>query len=223
MDNKQLAERKRDFSTEELESLKDYRKNNMPGLTRMTESDASQYFELYMAGKTYSEIAKITSTKKDLILYVSDRCNWHNKKMQYYSDLSDNMLQKCNESKIETLNTVTTMVTALNRYFGDKFDRFLKDKDVTIIENIDTKLLAQYYKATEAMDKILGGSVGNGDSDPKSRQNPLVNVNVNGGARVTQTDENTLEIDITESEKEKAVGEILAGLSKIKKIRSNQE
>ena len=73
------------------------------------------------------------------------------------------------------------------------------------------------------MDKILGGSVGNGDSDPKSRQNPLVNVNVNGGARVTQTDENTLEIDITESEKEKAVGEILAGLSKIKKIRSNQE
>ena len=222
MGSGQIIKKVRDFNVEEVESLKNYKKNNMPGLMRMTESDAFQFFELYMAGKTYAEIATITNTKKDLILYVSDRCNWHSKKMQYYSDLSDNMLQKCNESKIQTLNTVTTMVTALNKYFGDKFDRFLKDKDVSIIESIDPKLLAQYYKATEAMDKILGGSVGAGESDHRVGQNPLVNINMTGGAKVTQTDENTLEIDITETEKEKAVGEILAGLSKIKKIRSNQ-
>jgi len=175
-----------------------------------------------MSGKTYTEIAKITNTKKDVILYVSDKGSWHDKRMQYYSDLSDNMLQKCNDSKIETLNTVTTMVSALNKYFGGKFDKFLKTKDESIIEELDTKLLAQYYKATEAVDKIIGGSVGAnaGENDGKK---PLVNINLTGGHKVTQTDENTIEVESEESVDEKTVGEILSGLSKIKKIREDNK
>jgi len=118
-----------------------------------------------MYGKTYSEISKITNTKKNVILYVSDKGNWHDKRMVYYNDLSDNMLQKCNESKIETLNTVTTMVSALNKYFGTKYDKLLKTKDESIIEGLDTKLLGQYYKATEAVDKIIGASASGDDKD----------------------------------------------------------
>ena len=219
MENNRLTTRgSGDFSPEEVASLQDYKKNGCPALVKKTEADFFQWFELYMSGKTYSEIAKITNTKRDLILYTSDKGNWHNKRMQYYSDLSDNMLQKCEASKIETLNTVTTMVSALNKYFGNKFDKFLKTKDETIIEELDTKLLAQYYKATEAIDKIIGGAV---DNDGNGK--PLVNITMTGGGRVTQTGKNSVDIETEGTMKEKEVGEILANLSKLKKIRSEEE
>lgn len=211
----QLTQGRADFSLAESESLNSFITEGCPGILSKTDSDMYQWFELYMSGKTYSEISKITNTKKDLILYISAKCNWHDKRMQYYSDLSSHMLQKCNESKLETLNTVTTMVSALNNYFGGKFDKFLKTKDESIIEGLDTKLLAQYYKATEAIDKIVGSSV---DQDNKP---PLVNINMTSSAKVTQTGKNTLEIDTDSSEKEREVGEILKSLAKLKKIRDN--
>lgn len=220
MENKRITRGSGDFSPEEVSSLRSYKNNGCPAIHRYVESDFFQWFELYMSGKTYTEISKITNTKKDLILYTSDIGNWHDKRMQYYSDLSDNMLQKCNDSKIETLNTVTTMVTALNQYFGSKFDKFLKTKDESIIETLDTKLLSQYYKATEAVDKIIGGSVGANTGEGKS---PLVNINLTGRAKVTQTDENTVEVESEGTITEKEVGEVLKGLSKIKKIRERGE
>ena len=218
MGTKQITRGSGDFSPEEVSSLRDYKNNGCPALVKKTEADFYQWFELYMSGKTYSEIAKITNTKKDIILCTSEVGRWHDKRMQYYSDLSSNMLQKCNDSKIETLNTVTTMVSALNQYFGGKFDKFLKTKDESIIEELDTKLLAQYYKATEAVDKIIGGSVGNNENGDK----PLININLTGG-KVTQTDDNTIEVESEGSITEKEVGEVLKGLSKIKKIRESNE
>lgn len=214
MDN-QITKLRTDFSSEELESLKSFTNESKPGIGSIRESDIFQCFGLYMSGKTYSEISQITSIKKDVILYLSSASNWHEKKLKYYEDISSNVLQKCKESKLETLNTVTTMVSALNKYFGNKFDKFLRTKDEGVIESLDTKLLAQYYKATETIDKLI--------SSPESDKKPLVNINMSAPARVTQTAENTIQIDSESSEKDKEVGEILASLVKLKKIRESKD
>lgn len=213
-----------DFSSEDLQSLEDYEKKGCPGLERKVDSDFFQWFQLYMSGKSYTEIAKITSSKKDMILYASKKGQWHSKKMQYYSDLNDTALQKYSQSKLESLNTVTTMISALNKYFGGKFDKYLKTNDSSIIESLDTKLLAQYYKATETMDKIVGASLGKDDEGNRGNgKQPLVNINMTGSNKVTQTDENTIEIEADETDKEKAVAEVLASLSKLKKIRASDD
>ncbi len=217
MENKPAIRVNEDFSSTEVISLKDYKRNGLPGIQRYKEEDYFQWFNLYMSGKTYSEISKLTNTKKDIILFVSDKTRWHEKRMQYYADLSDNMILKCQASKLETLNTVTTMVSALNQYFGSKFDKFLKTKDATIIEGLDTKLLAQYYKATESVNKIIGGAVDN-DNDGQ----PMVNITVPSGSKIVHTDKNTIDIE-PDDETEKAVGEILANLVKLKKRRAKED
>lgn len=218
MENKPAVRVNEDFTPTEVASLRDYKRNGIPGIQRYKEEDFFQWFNLYMSGKTYSEISKLTNTKKDIILYMSDKTRWHTKRMQYYADLSDHMIMKCQASKLETLNTVTTMVSALNQYFGNKFDKFLKTKDETIIEGLDTKLLSQYYKATESVDKIIGTSP-SGDDDGQT----IVNVNMLSGAKVTQTDKNTIDVEPSDSEQEAAVGEILKNLVNLKKTRAKEE
>ena len=216
MENGELETIEEDFNQSELDLLDNFNSNNRPGITKIKDSDVFQWFDLYMHGKTYTEISQISNSKKELILYMSRRAKWYNQKMDHYSDLSSNMLDKCEKSKIDSLNTVVTMVSALNKYFGEKFNKYLKNNDQSIIEGLDTKLLAQYYKATEAMDKIIGGSIHN-DEDK-----PLVNINMTSSARVTQTSKNTLEIDVDETENQKIAGEILANLSKLKKTRTEE-
>lgn len=221
MDSKELAKRTPDFTEDEVKSLAHYITEGVPGMKKVDPNDTTQWFELYMSGKTYTEISKITNQKKDRILLASYRQNWYDKRMQYYNELNDQVLQKYGQSKIESINTVTTMISALNKYFGGKFDKFLRTNDESIIEELDTKLLAQYHKATESIDKIMGVAAGkNGDDEPK---NPVVNINMTGNSKVTQTDENTIEIEAEETDKEKAVAEVLASLSKLKKIRSSDE
>jgi len=155
MENKQLNHTSFDFSQEERESLDNYKSNGCPSLLKTSESDAFQWFELYMSGKTYLEIATLTNSKRDVILYFSEKCAWHEKRMAHYSDMSDAVVAKCMASKLEALDTMTTMVSALNKYYGGKFNKYLKNKDDSIIEEIDTKMLSQYYKVMDSIDKII--------------------------------------------------------------------
>jgi len=218
MEDNQITTRKdTDFTEEEVKSLQDWKDNGRPGIHSLNQDKAFQWFKLYMAGKTYSEIAQITSSKKDLVLFVSERSKWLDLKMDHYADISGKMLQKYKEAKVESLNTMTTMVSALNRYFGDKFNKYLTTNDESIIENIDSKILAQYQKANESIDKIISEITGEG-GEKGSGKTPTININMNGNSSIKQTSEDT--IDITNEEDEE-IKDILAKLSKVKKLRSD--
>jgi len=213
MENKNLPKvQTSDFTEEEKQSLEEYRKNGCPGLVKLTDSQAFQWFELYMSGKTYSEIAQIARQKKDLILYVSAKANWHEHRMKYYGDMAANILNKYEQTRLESVNTMATGISALNKYFGKRFNKFIQTGDESIVEDMDTKLLGQYYKAIESLNKMVGASI---DESGKSGQ-PLVNINMTNG-KVTQTSENTIEID-TDDEASK----ILAALVN-KKLKIDKE
>ena len=206
---------KTDFNQEEQDSLKDWELNNRPGIHGITEDRSFEWFRLYMAGKSYNEIAKATKTKKDLILFASRSQRWFVRKTEYYSDISSNMLDKYKEAKIESLNTMTTMVSAMNKYFGDKFTKYIKTNDENIIKELDSKMLAQYQKINESMDKIVAEITGKSEEGKA----PLLNINMTGNAKVKQIDSKTIEIEGDSTIKEQEVKDILASLSKVKKIR----
>jgi len=221
MDDKQITERRdSDFTEEEVKSLQEWKDNNKPGLHSLTQDRAFQWFKLYMAGKTYSEIAQVTNSKKDLILFVSERNQWLKQKMDHYADISNSMVQKYKEAKVQSLNTMTTMVSAMNKYFGDKFNKYLKTNDESILEGIDSKMLAQYQKANESIDKIIAEITGEPKESGSGSKGPTVNINMNGNSSIKQTDSNTIDI---QPEEEEEVKDILAKLSKVKKLRSNED
>lgn len=215
MDNNELEVVKTDFTQEELDSLADWERNNRPGIHGITEDRSFEWFRLYMSGKSYNEIAKASGSKKDLILFASRSQKWFVRKTEYYADISTNMLDKYKEAKIESLNTMTTMVSAMNKYFGDKFTKYIKTNDVSIIEQLDSKMLAQYQKINESMDKIVAEITGKSEGDKA----PLLNINMTGNAKIKQIDSKTVEIEADDEIKEQQVKDILANLSKVKKIR----
>lgn len=150
-----LKEFPEDMSPEEKQYLEKFIVNGCPGVVQTTEGNILQWFRLYMSGKTYFEISKITNKKIDLILYVSHKSKWNEKKMEHYQILLTNITNKAAQVKLDSANTVAGMIASLNKYYSDKFNKYLLNNDDSIIEDIDTKLLSQYYKSMESLDKML--------------------------------------------------------------------
>lgn len=204
-----------DLSEEEQISLQNYISNGCPGLTKIDDTKVFQWFELYMAGKGYSEIATITKDKKDLIMYISYKSKWHEKRMQYYSDMALNLTTKLKRVKLESANTVANAITALGKYYNDQFNKYLLTNDQNVISNMDTKTLAQFYKSIEVLDKIINPSAA-GDSS----QSPLpsVNINVGSSAKVEQKDDQTIEITTDE-----AAGDLIKALAKYQRVKDKEK
>jgi hypothetical protein len=130
-----------DMTPEENKSLQEYIANGCPGLTQVDDSKAFAWFELYMNNKSYSEIANITKSKKDLIMYLSYKTKWNNKRMEYYADISQGLAIKLKNAKLQSADTVLNIITALGKYFNESANKYLSTNDKSIIENIDSKNL----------------------------------------------------------------------------------
>lgn len=167
-----LAKFPEDMSIMEKESLRDYIDNGCPGLIETTEGDVFKWFRLYMSGKSYSEIAQLTKRSKDLILYISHKSSWNSKRMEHYNSLISQLRTKTTQAQLDSTNTVISMIAALNKYYGGKFDDYLSKNDPSIIEQIDTKLLSQYHKSLESLDKMIT------PSKSKDKKEPPININL---------------------------------------------
>jgi len=103
---------------------------------------------------------------------------------------------------------MATIITAMNKFFKGKADRFLATGDPTHLEEMDTRMLSQYTKLSESLEKVINPSRGKDD---------------NGGSRgvsiFINSKENTISsgdkepINITESN----AGKILEAMASVKK------
>lgn len=210
-----------DFTPEEKQSLDNFISNGCPGLSRVTDTLTFKWFELYMSGKSYTEIAQICKDKKDLIMYISHKTNWHDKKIAYLNSITSNLTQKVENAKIESTNTVATIVSSMNKYFGDKFNNYLATNDKSIIEDLDSKLLEKYYKSLEILDKLFDPANKNIGQGNKTE----VNVNVGNNATVKQVDNNTIEINSNEANNDQqgvSPNQILMLLASLKKSQEDK-
>lgn len=212
MEGLELANMPQDMTLEERQAVQSFISNGCPGLLRVQQSDIFKWFELYMAGKTYAEIATITKSKKDLIMYIAHKSTWMDKRLKHYEDISLNILEKVKQVKLDSANNLTTIINALGKYCEQKYNKFLTTNDQGIIDGIDTKITTQYFKAIELFNKLI-----NPDDDPDTGKNPgqsaLVNINMNTGSTTTlkQIDEKTLEIT------DETAGDLLKSLANLKK------
>lgn len=213
-DELELSEFPEDMSIEEQEALKKFIQDGSVGISSIAESDVFQWFGGYMAGKTYTEISVATKKQKEYILFMAYKQKWFDKKMKHFDDLLNNMQENLKQTKLESVNTMRSIVSSLNKYYEDKFNRYILKNDKTIIEGLDTKLLSQYYKSIETLDKILAPTTPKGGGSGPTN----INLNLTGeSATVEQKDDNTLEI----SSGSKA-GELLKKLAAAKKIKSSE-
>ena len=211
MDQLNAPEKIIDLNEEELAQVQEYKNNGLPMISKVTESDIFKWFELYMSGKQYNDIVEITNCEKVQLLYIAYRQDWCEKRQNYYNNIINGLSTKLTNLKLGSIDTVTTIVAALNKYYGNKFNRYLATNDNSIIDSLDTKLLSYFYKSIEAIERlttIAGDSGGKGGG-----QSPLININLLGGKEIKTIDGNDQEFEITDENAE----EILLALSSIKK------
>lgn len=218
MESLELLNMPQDMTMEEKQVVQSFIANGCPGLLKVQQSDAYKWFELYMAGKTYAEIATITKSKKDLIMYIAFKTGWLEKRLNHYSDINLNILDKIKQARLDSANNVLTIMSALGKYCSQEYNRFLSTNDKSIIENLDTKITAQYYKSIELLNELMNPDEG-GDSKNNPQSSPLVNINMGTGASATvkQVDAKTLEIT------DETAGDLLKSLANLKKSHGDKK
>jgi len=204
-----IVEVSEDMSLEERESLKKYQDSGNLGLNKITEEDISQFLELYMAGNTYSEIAKTTGKNKSIILHLSSRDGWLLKRKKHFNEISLSISNKIINSKLDSANSLMLMQTALSKYIGAKAIDYIKTGDAAHIEGMDSKTLQNFFKTIESLDKLLNNNKGESVSSPR------VDINVTGSNPKIEDSEDGVKIT-TENEK----GDILSILASYKKSNS---
>lgn len=202
-----------DFTEDEVERINTYVSNGSAGLESIVKDEhrMNTLFGLYMAGKTYEEISKISRVKKDVVLYLSAKMRWYEKRMEYLEDIQRQMTKKLSHTRIESLNFISDLINCHHKYYGDEINRYLETNDRTIIENLDLKSLTQYFKSIEILEKILNPtniSKGGGSGT-------TININA-AGSKIDATDDS---IEITPSN----TGDILKALANLKDKKKNEE
>jgi len=201
-----LSEIDNDFTDDEVKMINTFVSNGCIGLEGLVKDEhkINSMFSLYMSGKTYIEISKITKVKKELVYYMSAKMNWYEKRMEYLEDIQGKMTKKLSETRMESLNFITNLINCHHKYYGDEINEYLRTNDKTIIENLDLKSLSQYFKSIEILEKIL-----NPTNITKGGSSTTVNINA-AGSEIKQVDKDTIEVTPTNS------GAILKELAKIK-------
>lgn len=176
-----------DFTPEETSQLAKFRENGLPGITTIKETNSFGWFNLYMADKSYQEIAEITRSDKNLILYLAEKLDWFGKKMQYYNNAQGKITDKLSNTKLKSLDFLTTLAESYGRVYGNKLNVAIMNNDFRVLEEIDPKTMSVYFKSLEMIQKMT--------ATPNPKQNNMsVNVNLNNETQIKKVDENTLVI-----------------------------
>lgn len=202
-----------DFTDEEVEKINTYVANGCVGLETLVKDDykVNNLFALYMSGKTYTEVSKISRVKKDMVLYMAAKMKWYEKRMEYLDDIQSNITKKITETKTESLNFIASLISMHHKYYGDAINQYLRTGDRDIIDGLDLKQLTQYFKSIEILEKILNpANINRGGGS-----NTTVNINTPGG-KVEQVDDKTIEITPGNA------GDALRALAKLKDEKKEQ-
>lgn len=203
-----------DFNDTEVERINTFVANGCHGLETLVKDEAkvNGLFGLYMAGKTYVEISKISKVKKDLVLYMAAKMKWYEKRMEYLEDIQSKMTKKMTSARVESLNFITGLISFHHKYYGDEIDKYIATGDRGIIDGLDLKALGQYFKSIEILEKLMNpANVNKGKGSGAT-----ININA-AGSDIKQTDDNTLEITPG------GTGDILAALAALKDKAKEEE
>jgi hypothetical protein len=207
-----------DMSEVEMALLESYKHRGRPGLHRVDENLVHRLFSLYLAGKTYDEISHITGTKKETVLFLSDRLLWYKSKIEYLVHLNSHIVAKVSKTRLEAINFLTNLIAFQHKYYGKKFNEYLMTGDEKVAASIDWKPLEKYMRALDSLDKLMGGT---GDpDDPKNRRGPIAEIHLTGNAQITSSGPGQLHIKTGAEDPE---ANVIRALAEFKRAQENKK
>lgn len=182
-----------DMTKAEKEKLQEYKDSGLEGVGNVPEHEVFKMFELYMMGKSYSEIANAMKRKKEVVLYFSEKSKWLEAKHEHYSDLTRMLSLKVAEAKTEGVNFLVNMMRFWHKRYGTAMEEFIRSGDEKYAKKLQGLNINNYVRCIEALDKIMGG--GSGDSDGAKKMATTLNLHLGGNdAHIEKVNENTYSV-----------------------------
>jgi hypothetical protein len=199
-----------DIQSWEMEKLKAYIEEGVPGIGSIDDDNLGRAMELYLTGKSYREISNILNKPKVMFLYLSNRFNWFQMKMDYLEELDQTMKNRMDESKVRGTDFQLKLVHALEKRMSKVVNKYLATDDDKYIDSIDEKQIAKYMKVFNAV---------HGSDAPKGGGGVNVNLNMGGGMVLSKGQNGSVDI----SPKEKSVAMKLKEMAAAKRAEERPQ
>lgn len=196
-----------DFSDLDLEKIEQFKLEGMPGLAKIKDVEVKNIVDLYLSGKSYTQISKVTRLPRVLIMYLSEKWNWFDLKLEFIEDIEANHRNRITESKIRSQDFLLDVQMMYEKKIGKKINKYFATNDDSSVESIDPKDLEKYLKVIEILHKVTAISASQKGSD-QSKQ-PAIGLNVGDGVTIERTNKDTMEI----TPKQKIVSSVLKDLA----------
>jgi hypothetical protein len=201
-----------DLTAHQLERVEKYKEAGLPGINSVSEHQTYKMFDMYLSGKTYTQISRITGVNKDIVLYLSHKMDWAILKNEYLMDMQRDLDKRLNETKIVSQAMLADMIHFYKAKIGKKIDRFLSTGDESAADSINPKDIDKYLKTVEMLHKFTE------ERGSKGGKSPAVGLNVGDGVTIKKVGENEVEI----TPKQKVVSDMLKQFANLRRDEENK-
>jgi len=191
-----------DLTPAQQTALTQFQEAGLPGIGRISEANVFQWFNLYLAGKTYDQIAEITKSDVAPILYMSNKYGWLERKMGHYNGIVAKLDDRVKAVKLESAEFILDLVTTFHKAHGPKITEFLQTGNRELLKEIPMSMIMdKYFKGIDALGKLLDKPLDTPQL-PVPHQ-PAVSIHI-GDAKVEKKEDGSIEITAKSSLKDVA-------------------
>jgi hypothetical protein len=174
-----------DIVGKDMDIVNDFIVKGRPGFEEVTEDDAKKMFDLYLSGQTYRQIAGITRTSRALVMYISQKIQWFDRRQEYLIELETSKHTRIVEAKLMHQDLMLRYVSALHKKIGSQLNGYMASGNDKKLEEVNLKEMELLMKAMASLNKSI---------ETPASPGPLVGITMPDGGTMTRTSENTIEI-----------------------------
>lgn len=189
-----------DLTLVQSEELQKFVEAGLPGISKVTETVMFQWFNLYISGKNYNEIAEVCNSELVHVLYIANKFNWFEKKMSHYNNIMTKLDDRVQATRLESAEFIMDVITFIHKKHGARITEFLRTNNQELLKGISLSELDKYFKSIDALGKVLAEP----PKMPVVPSTPGVHIHL-GDSKVERKEDGSIEItslkDIAKSKK----------------------
>lgn len=175
-----------DLTVTDVMKVEEYTQKGMPGLASLTEAQLTRVMDLYLSGKTYTQISSVLNIKRVTVMYLSHKFDWFAVRRDFMREMDGSIKARLMEEKIRNQDFLLSLTQFFQEKIGKQVNKYLKTGNEED-SNLSMKDLEKFFKAVELLNKFETSPRKPGDS-------AAVGLNVGDGVNIKKISENEVEI-----------------------------
>lgn len=190
-----------DLSPTDIQLVNKFKEDGLPGLAALEDSAIARIMDAYLEGKTYSQIANIMRVSRSLVMYLSDRFGWYQRRKELQDEIAAQIQRRLVEQNLKTQDFLIQLIQFLQRRLSKKMAKYYETGNDDVGAEVNHKEIDRLVKSIKALQELDTSGKG-----PKTGKPPAVGLNLpSSGITVERKDDGSVEI----TPKEKAHGDLL--------------